>query len=74
MGARRDRQAASGSGKNQSDLFSDPTAEPEPSGTRALPPALRIGTSGYSFTDWVGPFYPPGTPRGRCSGWARPGT
>lgn len=21
-----------------------------------------IGTSGYSFADWVGPFYPPGTP------------
>ena len=25
--------------------------------------ALRIGTSGYSFADWVGPFYPPGTPK-----------
>jgi len=24
---------------------------------------LRIGTSGYSFPDWVGPFYPPGTRR-----------
>jgi uncharacterized protein YecE (DUF72 family) len=24
-------------------------------------PRLRIGTSGYSFKDWVGPFYPPGT-------------
>lgn len=24
---------------------------------------LRIGASGYSFDDWVGPFYPPGTPR-----------
>lgn len=23
---------------------------------------LFIGTSGYSFPDWVGPFYPPGTP------------
>lgn len=22
---------------------------------------FRIGTSGYSFADWVGPFYPPGT-------------
>ncbi|HOX05794.1 MAG TPA: DUF72 domain-containing protein [Planctomycetota bacterium] len=22
---------------------------------------VRIGTSGYSFKDWVGPFYPPGT-------------
>lgn len=26
--------------------------------------ALAIGTSGYSFDDWVGPFYPPGTSRG----------
>lgn len=26
---------------------------------------LRIGTSGYSFSDWVGPFYPPGTPKGK---------
>ena len=24
-------------------------------------PELFIGTSGYSFADWVGPFYPPGT-------------
>ncbi len=24
-----------------------------------------IGTSGYSYPDWVGPFYPPGTPPGR---------
>ena len=22
---------------------------------------ILIGTSGYSFADWVGPFYPPGT-------------
>jgi uncharacterized protein YecE (DUF72 family) len=25
---------------------------------------ILIGTSGYSFADWVGPFYPSGTPRG----------
>jgi len=24
-------------------------------------PAVLVGTSGYSFPDWVGPFYPPGT-------------
>ena len=24
-------------------------------------PEVFIGTSGYSFADWVGPFYPPGT-------------
>jgi len=23
--------------------------------------SLHVGTSGYSFRDWVGPFYPPGT-------------
>jgi len=27
-------------------------------------PQVIVGTSGYSFTDWVGPFYPPGTRRG----------
>ncbi len=26
---------------------------------------ILIGTSGYSFPDWVGPFYPPGTDRSR---------
>ena len=26
---------------------------------------LRIGTSGYSFQDWIGPFYPPGTQKGK---------
>jgi len=26
---------------------------------------IKIGTSGYSFLDWVGPFYPPGIPRGK---------
>lgn len=28
-------------------------------------PQILIGTSGYSFPDWVGPFYPPGTDRAR---------
>src|SRR3954471_17148630 len=23
---------------------------------------VRIGTAGYSYPNWVGPFYPPGTP------------
>jgi uncharacterized protein YecE (DUF72 family) len=27
-------------------------------------PRILIGTSGYSFRDWVGPFYPPGTKPG----------
>jgi uncharacterized protein YecE (DUF72 family) len=26
---------------------------------------ILIGTSGFSFPDWVGPFYPPGTDRGK---------
>ncbi len=26
---------------------------------------IRVGTSGYSFADWVGPFYPSGTPRSK---------
>lgn len=26
---------------------------------------ILIGTSGYSFDDWVGPFYPAGLPRGK---------
>jgi len=26
---------------------------------------IRLGTSGYSFADWVGTFYPEGTPRSR---------
>lgn len=25
---------------------------------------IHIGTSGYSYDDWVGPFYPEGTPKG----------
>jgi uncharacterized protein YecE (DUF72 family) len=24
---------------------------------------LRLGTQGFAFDDWVGPFYPPGTPK-----------
>ncbi len=26
---------------------------------------IAVGTSGYHFRDWVGPFYPPGTPANR---------
>ena len=42
------------------DLFAGfPAGEP----ARSADPGRRIfvGTSGYSFADWVGPFYPPGT-------------
>ena len=36
---------------------------PEEAAPRPPDPGRRIfiGTSGYSFADWVGPFYPPGT-------------
>jgi len=30
----------------------------------SAPPSIFVGTSGYSFADWVGPFYPPGTRSG----------
>ena len=30
----------------------------------SAPARVVIGTSGFSFDDWVGPFYPPGTKRG----------
>ncbi len=42
------------------DLFAGFPAEGPP---RVVDPGRRIlvGTSGYSFADWVGPFYPPGT-------------
>lgn len=26
-------------------------------------PGIRVGTCGYSYADWIGPFYPRGTPR-----------
>jgi uncharacterized protein YecE (DUF72 family) len=32
---------------------------------------LRIGTSGYSFADWVGPFYPRGTEKGKMLDYYR---
>ena len=38
---------------------------PAPQEQRERAHSLFIGTSGYSFEDWVGPFYPPGTPRGK---------
>lgn len=44
----------------QSDLFGSPA----PKITRCKPGPIRVGTSGFSFADWVGPFYPPGTRSG----------
>ena len=42
-------------------------SRPAPPNVRRLGRAgkIRVGTSGYSFADWVGAFYPEGTPRGR---------
>lgn len=63
---------------DQGDLFGAELPRPGISGVegpRAEPPRrprgfgpegkIRIGTSGYSFVDWVGTFYPRGTPRGK---------
>jgi uncharacterized protein YecE (DUF72 family) len=65
---------------NQGDLFGGGPEESGPAGSsgaydsRPAPPharplgregRIRVGTSGYSFADWVGPFYPAGTPRGK---------
>jgi len=43
---------------------SDPADAMTDSESTALGKVL-VGTSGYSFQDWVGPFYPQGTPRGK---------
>jgi uncharacterized protein YecE (DUF72 family) len=37
----------------------------EPAPLTPGPGGVFVGTSGYSFQDWVGPFYPAGTPRGK---------
>ncbi len=52
----------------QGDLFTGPAPEisqpraPGPVGRRGR---IHVGTSGYSFDDWIGPFYPPGIQRNR---------
>ena len=65
---------------DQGDLFGETPAEgvaARPSDTGLVRPdpldrgplgrrgRIRVGTSGYSFTDWVGSFYPAGTRRGK---------
>lgn len=37
----------------------------EDGGSKPDRPRILIGTSGYSFPDWVGPFYPPGIERSK---------
>jgi uncharacterized protein YecE (DUF72 family) len=55
------------SGPGLGPLVGDPLPRPAPAAPETPPdPAAKIlvGTSGYSFADWVGPFYPPGTRSG----------
>ncbi len=51
----------------QGDLFAGPTPARTEHALGAVGKSRRIhvGTSGYSFADWVGPFYPHGTARNR---------
>ena len=51
----------------QGDLFTGPAPERSVSAPRPVGRSGRIhvGTSGYSFEDWIGPFYPQGTQRNR---------
>jgi uncharacterized protein YecE (DUF72 family) len=46
----------------ESGMMPDPSHPPDPSAR------ILVGTSGYSFRDWVGPFYPPGM---KSSGFLR---
>lgn len=39
--------------------------DPPPGPLRSAASPIWIGTSGYSFDDWTGPFYPEGTPKGK---------
>ncbi len=40
-------------------LFDEPEAEQAPD--RIVHPSLWLGSAGWSYDDWEGPFYPPGT-------------
>lgn len=53
---------AAGHPPPQPDLFGRGAPFAQPS--RRATGRIRVGTSGYSFADWVGPFYPPGTRSG----------
>lgn len=44
------------------------SASADPVSDRSAGP-VHVGTSGYSFADWVGPFYPPGTKPGEYLGY-----
>lgn len=51
------------SGDPQGSLFGDRALATGAPTARCKPGPIRVGTSGYSFADWVGPFYPSGTKR-----------
>jgi uncharacterized protein YecE (DUF72 family) len=40
-----------------------------PAAKKSPPHEILVGTSGYSFADWVGPFYPPGMKSGDFLGF-----
>jgi uncharacterized protein YecE (DUF72 family) len=46
------------------DLFPSSPGSSRPDSTGTLLEKVRLGTSGYSFSDWVGPFYPGGLKSG----------
>jgi uncharacterized protein YecE (DUF72 family) len=47
------------------DLFEPDEPAPPPMRIETDTGPILIGTSGYSFDDWEGPFYPRGTPKGK---------
>ncbi|MBI5836153.1 MAG: DUF72 domain-containing protein [Candidatus Eisenbacteria bacterium] len=56
------RQPAPGDGPAASSEGSDAAPAPPVVHPSATSPVV-VGTSGYSFADWLGPFYPSGTPK-----------
>ncbi|MCK4510685.1 DUF72 domain-containing protein, partial [bacterium] len=51
---------------NQGDLFGDDSRQaPRHPKRLGREGRIRVGTSGYSFADWIGPFYPARTPRSK---------
>lgn len=43
----------------------DETVMTDTNSVLKTPPGVFVGTSGYSFQDWIGPFYPAGIQRGK---------
>src|SRR5512140_2446547 len=49
----------------ETDAGRTPGVEQAPGISGTIRPMIHLGTSGYSFRDWVGNFYPPGIPQGQ---------